>query len=221
MIIEKLKYEKIVSDEEFDLIYPSDIKSLSKRHWTPVSIAKIASDFLCYDKDLKILDIGSGVGKFCMVGATLKPQCQFFGIDIRENYIKLSNKLKGSYRIRNVEFLNKDILELSLNYYDCIYFFNSFQERIDNTAYIDNYSELSYDLYKDYTKHIFSQFDSMPIGTRIATYHTADFYIPGNYTMVGKLFDAKLKFYIKTNNLNLKIPFQEEKVAKHILRNAL
>ncbi len=221
MMIEKLKAEKIISDAEFDLIYPTDIRSLSERHWTPVSIAKIVSEFLCYDKNLKILDIGSGVGKFCMVGAALKPHCKFYGVDIREKYTKLSNKLKDTYRIKNIQFLHKDILELSLDSYDCIYFFNSFQERIDDTAYIDNYSELSYDLYKTYTKYLFFQFDNMPIGTRIATYHTAEFYMPGNYKMVEKLFNTKLKFYIKTNNFNFNLSFQEEKVSNHILRNAL
>jgi SAM-dependent methyltransferase len=222
MIIEKLKIKKIISDEEFDRIYPMEIQSLSERHWTPVSIAKIVSDFLCFDKGLKVLDIGSGVGKFCLVGASLKPRCEFYGAEFRNGFVKLSNNIKDIYRIKNVHFLNNDILEMDFNNYDSIYFYNSFQERIDDTANMDKYAELSYELYKEYTKHLFFQFQTMPVGTRIATYHTADFYIPSSYRLVEKSFDEKLKFYIKSDDNNgFSLIFQEEKLNKHILRNAL
>jgi SAM-dependent methyltransferase len=222
MIIEKLKVAKILSDEEFDLIYPKEIQSLSERHWTPVSIIKIVTDFLCLGQGLKVLDIGSGVGKFCLVGASLKPKCEFYGVEFRKSFVTLSNRLKDTYRIKNVHFLNKDILEMNFNDFDSIYFYNSFQERIDDTASIDNYSEISYELYKEYTKYLFFQFQNMPMGTRLATYHTADFYIPEGYKLVEKSFDNKLKLYIKSNeNKNFRLTFQEEKVNKHILRNAL
>lgn len=219
MIIEKLKLSRIISDEEFDLIYPSNIQSLSTRHWTPVGIAKIVSDFLCCNRQLKILDIGSGVGKFCFVAASLHPRCDFYGVEFRENFIRLSNNIKNTYRIKNVHFFNKDILEMDFTRYNGIYFFNSFQERIDDTAIIDQHGELSYGLYKEYTRHLFFQFQSMPAGTRLATYHTADFYVPASYRLIEKSFDNKLKLYIKSNDH--KSSFREEKVDKHILKNAL
>lgn len=222
MIIEKLKLAKIISDLEFDSIYPKEIQALSERHWTPVRIAKIVTDFLCTDTDLKILDIGSGVGKFCLVGASLKPRCEFYGAEFRERFINLSNSLKDTYRIKNVHFLNSDILEMSFNNFNCIYFYNSFQERIDDTANIDTNSELSFSLYKQYSKHLFFQFQTMPLGTKLATYHTADFFIPGSYKLVEKSTDGNLKLYIKSDeNLIFNLQFQEDKVNKHIMRNAL
>jgi SAM-dependent methyltransferase len=222
MMIEKLKKVKMISDDEFDSIYPVKFQKLSERHWTPIRIATIVSDFLCYEKGLKILDIGSGVGKFCLIGSSLKSECDFYGVDFRKKFIDLSDNLKNTYRIKNVHFINKDILNFSLTDYNCIYFYNSFQERIDDTAVIDHQSELSFNLYRECAKYFFNQLMKMPIGTRLATYHTADFFVPGNYRLVETSLDKKLKLYIKSQyDFDFNLTFQEDRIFKHTLTNAL
>ncbi len=52
-------------DVTFDDLYPEDIQNLSPMHWTPVDIARRASNFLAIP-NARVLDIGSGVGKFCI-----------------------------------------------------------------------------------------------------------------------------------------------------------
>ena len=38
-------------------------------HWTPVHVARRAAQFLVTGPETRVLDVGSGPGKFCLVGA--------------------------------------------------------------------------------------------------------------------------------------------------------
>jgi 2-polyprenyl-3-methyl-5-hydroxy-6-metoxy-1,4-benzoquinol methylase len=57
------------SDRAFDELVPSEVRHLSPTHWTPVEIAIRAASLLAPTEDLRILDIGAGVGKLCAIGA--------------------------------------------------------------------------------------------------------------------------------------------------------
>src|SRR5947207_1332759 len=76
------------TDEQFDRLYPVCTQLLSRRHWTPLHIAKMAVNFLAQHKGAKLLDIGSGAGKFCLTGAYLKPDASFYGVEQRENLLQ-------------------------------------------------------------------------------------------------------------------------------------
>lgn len=193
---QKLPMEMIL-DQDFDDIYAPHIKELSNRHWTPIHVVKRATDFLCYKENQTILDVGSGVGKFCTVGALLKKDSFFYGVEYRKKFIEVSDQIKTDYRIKNASFINKDFTELDFDHFDGVYFFNSFHERIDSECIIDNYSGFSYDLYKKYTQELFFKLNSMAEGSRLVTYHTEDIYIPYDYRIVDHQLEGKLKFYIK------------------------
>ncbi|SFX00102.1 methyltransferase domain-containing protein [Cytophaga hutchinsonii] len=197
MIIDQLRIQKNIPDEEFDAIYPFEIRELSERHWTSVFVAKTAADFLCNQRPVKVLDIGSGAGKFCFVGAALHPSSQFHGIDIRENFIQLSNNLKEQYAVANVSFFQQDALEMDLTGYGGIYFFNSFQEKIDPTSVIDHNSKVSVEQYIQYTNHIFNELNKVPAGTKLVTYYSEDFCVPGSFRLLATHFNGELKFYLK------------------------
>lgn len=184
-------------DEDFDQVYAPPIKELSNRHWTPIHVVKRATDFLCYKENQKILDVGSGVGKFCTVGALLKRDSFFYGVEYRKKFIEISDQIKTDYRMKNAFFIHKDFTELDFTHFDGVYFFNSFHERIDADCIIDDYSEFSYDAYKKYTQDLFLKLNSMAEGTRLVTYHTEDIYIPYDYRIVDHQVEGKLRFYIK------------------------
>ena len=52
------------SDNQFNHLYPASINKLARGHWTPIEVAWKAASFLAIENGVKILDIGSGVGKF-------------------------------------------------------------------------------------------------------------------------------------------------------------
>ena len=88
MVFELLKLNIHITDEQFNTIYPTSIRRLSEKHWTPVSVAKAAAEFLVTNPGTRVLDIGSGAGKFCMVGA-VHTRGFFTGVEQREELVQL------------------------------------------------------------------------------------------------------------------------------------
>ncbi len=216
MTFKKLRQAGGISDSEFDLIYPPAIRQLSARHWTSVLITRIASDFLCYKKGAKVLDIGSGVGKFCLVGATLHPDCFFDGIELRNGFTGLSEQIRVQYDIKNVSFIKGDIIDNDIQEYNGIYFFNSFHEQIDSTSSFGENNYLIPGQYTIYVQHLFEILKKMSIGTRIVTYHTSDFFIPDCFEIIEQHFGGTLKCYQKTMKDSGDI-LAERTIANHIL----
>jgi hypothetical protein len=196
MIFELLKLNIDVPDKEFDSIYPERIRKLSKRHWTSVSVAKLVSEFLVERPDTRVLDIGSGVGKFCMVGATYT-RAHFVGVEQRADLVEISNKLTESYDIQNVKFIHSNITSIQLRNYDAFYFFNSFHENIAAYGQIDDSVNGDVRLYDLYSIFIYEQFSSLPVGTRVVTYHSGSEIIPGTFRLIYSLKKGLLNFWQK------------------------
>src|SRR4029077_8901586 len=57
------------SDDEFDSAYDKQIRELSEQHWTPLWVAARVAHLLTRSGATRVLDVGSGAGKFCIVGA--------------------------------------------------------------------------------------------------------------------------------------------------------
>ena len=114
------------SEHQFNQLYPNQIQELSAQHWTPLNIAKKAADFLSAEKNTRVLDIGSGVGKFCLAAAYFQPNTNFFGVEQRANLVEHAESAKHILGLENVSFLNQNFTSIDFNLYDHFYFFNSF-----------------------------------------------------------------------------------------------
>jgi predicted RNA methylase len=196
MIFEYLKLNIAVKDEEFNVIYPERIRKLAKRHWTPIAVAKIAAQFLVDKPGTKVLDIGSGAGKFCMVGSAYTDG-HFTGIEQREYYYQLSNRLKHNYRLDNVKFIHSNITQINFKEYDAFYFFNSFLENIDSTAMIDDTVKSDIQLYSLYSKYVREQLNELPIGTKLVTYWSDLKEIPFGFKIHSSSLEGLLKMWEK------------------------
>ena len=74
MLAQQIPLEKFFNDDlRFNQLYPKNIQAKAARHWTPLEVAKTAADFLAPHNDVHVLDIGSGIGKFCLAAAYHKP----------------------------------------------------------------------------------------------------------------------------------------------------
>ena len=62
---------------------------------------------------------------------------------------------------------------------------------------IDYTIEHSLSLYNYYNSYLFSQLQKLPVGTRVATYHTWENEMPADYYIVKTHFDKLLKFWVK------------------------
>jgi SAM-dependent methyltransferase len=196
MIFKLLRLNVGVSDSDFAVIYPEEIRRLDKKHWTPVSVAKSASEFLVERPGTKVLDIGSGAGKFCLIGAS-NTRGHFTGVEQRRDLVELSRRLSSYYYISNTRFIHANIRSLSFEGYDAFYFYNSFYENLRPEDSIDHSVRLNAGLYRAYSQHIAGQFANTQPGTRLVTYCSPLTIIPGSFKMVDALCGGLLKFWQK------------------------
>jgi SAM-dependent methyltransferase len=186
-----------ISDTRFDQLYPLPIRELGKRHWTPLSVARKAAAFLAVDRNASILDIGSGVGKFCLAAAHHKPNCRYTGVEQRKELVYKAETARQLLRLENVQLIHGNFTQLDFTNFDHFYFYNSFYENLAGTDKIDNSIVYSGELYNYYNRYFYKQLDQKPPGTRLATYHSMEDEIPPCYHVVGSEFDNLLKFWIK------------------------
>jgi len=186
------------SDEShFGQLYPLPIQQLDKKHWSPLTVIKQAIQFLADKPNEKILDIGSGTGKFCLAGAYYKPAVSFFGVEQREDLVDQAERVRKLLGLQNVYFKHHNFTQLNLKQYDHFYFYNSFFENLAGTDKIDNKIAYSKELYNYYSHYLYKQLEDMPVGTRVVTYCSWDDEIPPGYQLIEAQLDNLLKFWMK------------------------
>ena len=185
------------SDMKFNSLYPKPIQEVAEKHWTPIEVAKKAAGFLAVSPDEKVLDIGSGAGKFCLTAAYHHPLTLFYGIEQRANLVELSTKLANSLKLENVFFICDNIANINFDKYNHFYFYNSFYENIPGTQKIDSNIQYSNDLYNYYNRYLLKQLNKKGAGTRLVTYHSFGMEIPSGYEVVHTDYNEYLKFWIK------------------------
>lgn len=186
------------SDAHFNELYPKHIQNLARRHWTPLNIAKLAADFLVTEDGAKILDIGSGVGKFCIAAAYYKPASLFYGVEQRLNLVQYADNTANMLELDNVNFIHANFTQLPLQDFDHFYFYNSFYENLVDTDKIDDSIDYSAELYHYYNRYLLRQLSACKTGTRLATFHSMEDAIPTGFYEVGVAFGGMLKFWIKS-----------------------
>lgn len=185
------------NDAAFDWLYPERIQQLSKRHWTPVEVAKKSAAFLATGTGNRILDIGSGVGKFCLIGGCCYPEAMFYGVEQRKELYHFARAAREATGLENVDFINGNFTQLDFNGFDHFYFYNAFFENLVEDGQIDQELEYSVSLYKYYTRFMFKELDNKPGGTRLVTFHSLEDEVPPSYHLVDATVDLMLKMWIK------------------------
>jgi len=187
------------NDAQFHDLYPDFIQKLADKHWTPLNIARKAVQFLAPREAVRVLDIGSGVGKFCLSAAHYKRDAFFYGIEQRQDLVRRAETAKNILGLSNVSFIHGNFTQLNLKNYNHFYFYNSFFENLDGEDKIDNSILYSESLYNYYNRYLNTQLGEMPAGTRIATYCSPDNEIPPGYDLVETHVENLLKFWIKND----------------------
>lgn len=196
MVFNYLKSGIQVKDEFFDAIYPPPIRAAAEFHFTPVEVAKFAAQALVEHSGTKVLDIGSGGGKFCMVGAACT-KGHFTGVEQRKMLCLLSNQLAERYGLLNVSFVHSNITEIRFDSFDAFYFFNSFNENINQADPIDSSVKLERHLYDEYSLFVKEKLDTLPCGTKLVTYFSYLDEVPGSYQLKKTYFNGYLKLWEK------------------------
>jgi SAM-dependent methyltransferase len=183
-------------DGAFDCLYPKHIEEISHKHWTPLSVVRKAAQFLS-EPDARVLDIGSGVGKFCLAGAQYCPDTFFFGVEQRHELVLYGEEAKQYTQLANVHFFHANMTQINFKEFDHFYFYNSFYENVDTLQRIDDTIETSFGLYKYYTQYLMNALDQKPSGTRLVTFQSLEEEVPSSYTLANVSYDTLLKMWIK------------------------
>jgi SAM-dependent methyltransferase len=193
-----------VEDAKFDLIYPPQIRKLSSVFWTPVHIAAEAARLLVSDARTRVLDIGCGPGKFCLLGAQLT-EGRFTGVEQRGDLVAVARRAAADLELSEVDFLHLNVADVSFAEYDAFYIFNPFEENMFQAHKIDATVPLSPELFRRYTSHVAAELGARPLGTRVVTYMGYADEIPCCYDCESALFGDDLKLWVKARDYDPEI----------------
>jgi SAM-dependent methyltransferase len=178
--------ESATMDEDvaFDAIYPQPVRLISRRFWTPVGIARRAAQMLREAGARKVLDVGSGVGKFVLVAAGAAPEMIFLGVEHRPHLVDVARQAHRQMRLPNAAFVLGDATSSSWAGFDGFYFFNPFAENVFITNdRIDDAVELTDSrLFRDVLRTEYA-LRKAPLGTAIVTYHSMSGRMPACYEL--------------------------------------
>lgn len=123
-----LRSGEIVPDETFDEVFPEAVKHVSEVHWTPVEVAFRAARLLAPTRTARILDVGAGAGKFCLVAAAATG-ADVHGVE-RSPYLasvarEAARRMGLAIDVRETSFESEDPAS-----FDGIYLFNPFTESL-------------------------------------------------------------------------------------------
>jgi hypothetical protein len=184
------------NDAAFDWMYPEHFQLLSLKHWTPLAIARKAAAFLA-EPGARVLDIGSGIGKFCLAAAYAFPETFFYGVEQRHELVYHAEEAKNYTQLHSVKFIHANITQVNFREFDHFYFYNSFYENIGTGYPIDDTIAISESLYTYYTQYLWKALDEKPPGTRLVTFHSFGEEVPPSYQLAGIANDGLMKMWIK------------------------
>ena len=179
-----------ISDRKFDELFTYESQRLSSRHWTPVHVAICAAEMLVQGHDARVLDVGCGPGKFCLIGAATQ-SARFTGIDQRLHLLAEAEAIALGANIENIEFIHGNMMDLDWSVYNAFYLYNPFMENVYSPSIIDETVSLKLEYYYKYIDVVRRKLSLLPLGTRVVTYHGFGGDMPHGYRLVSsRSFDS-------------------------------
>lgn len=123
-----LRSGRPVPDDAFDEIYPDAIRSISAAHWTPVRIAARVVELLRLRPGDRVLDVGAGVGKFCVIAAAMS-NARVRGVERTPQLVAVAREAVRRFGVP-VELVEGAFDAKDAEAVDAAYFFNPFTETI-------------------------------------------------------------------------------------------
>lgn len=174
-------------DRLLDSLYPQWVQPFSEVHWTPLSVALQAVQLLGPSAGDRVLDMGSGIGKFCVVGGVANPTVEFIGVEQRPRLVRIAQKMAQRLGLDNVHYLHGAIDSIDLTGYDAAYMFNPFGEHmLAHQPQMDGFQGLSSTRFWELVMLSEQHLDTARPGFRVVTYHGFGGDMPRAYERLGR-----------------------------------
>jgi SAM-dependent methyltransferase len=154
----------------FDALLPVELRRHSERYWSPVAVSILAARWLA-PNSARVIDIGSGAGKFCVIAA-LVTGAKVVGIEHRPHLVASARELASRFGVADrVEFVHGDLTDLEVRSSDALYLFNPFEENIlERDEWLDTSIELSTSKFHEDLDHLQATLVRLGRGATVATY---------------------------------------------------
>ena len=101
--LERLRNGEL-TDEAFDGLFPREVVKSSATFWSPLAVARRAGEILPDLGARRVLDVGSGCGKFCIAAAASAPDVEFTGVEHRSHLVDAAASAAARVGLTNVRF---------------------------------------------------------------------------------------------------------------------
>lgn len=211
-VLASLRWRSAVPDCVFDRIYPRRVRRLSSVHWTPVSVALRAAEWLAPEAGARVLDVGSGPGKLCFIGAAARGGT-WHGVERDPTLVQVANtaaKLLGLER--STTFSAGEMEVVDWRSFDSLYFYNPFAAILFGEAPFAK--AVRWSMLTDQIARTESHLADLPVGTRVVTYEGFGGDMPGGYLLT----DAEM---LGTGQLALWVKHRSTRRARTETTNAI
>lgn len=171
-----------VSDGRFDQLYPDEVRVHSKIHFTPVKVALRVRDWSGSDPGLRLLDVGSGCGKFCLVMAATGGG-KVTGIEQRPQLHQAAVAAGEALGVK-AQFECGRMEDFDWKGFNAFYFFNPFYERIAHRRGMDDQTPPHAGLFFDFVRIVRDKLDEAKPGSRVFTYHGMGGRLPADWSLI-------------------------------------
>jgi SAM-dependent methyltransferase len=175
------RVEISTTDRAFDELVPEELRHLSQTHWTPVDVAIRATSLLSPGPHMRVLDVGSGVGKLCAIGA-LSSAGTWCGIEQHESLVAAGRRLTRALGVADrTTFLQGDALAIDWSDFDALYFYNPFElplfpDEIDGERHATEF--------RIQVARVQDRLAALRGGTRVLTLHGFGGIMPASYDLL-------------------------------------
>jgi hypothetical protein len=168
-IRESLRQRIAIDDRTFDELYSNEVRRLSHVHWTPVEVALLAAHWLAPEPGMRVLDVGSGVGKMCCIGA-LASGARWHGIERDARRVAAALEVARALEMdRTVRFTTGEMTSVDWTEFDSLYFFNPFETDLFGPDAGD--PGVAFPRYAECVTATQRRLSELRAGTRVVTYH--------------------------------------------------
>jgi len=184
-VIQKLRSGRNDGDRFFDRVFPERLRLISFVQWSPIEVALTIAAWLKKDMpNARFVDMGSGVGKLCLV-LSLVSDLRVMGIEQRDYLVEIARMIAKRNSI-HAQFEHMNCIDVDWEQHDVFYFYNPFQEHVALGEFhlIDDKIDLDRKFHVEYTERVHQELRKMAPGKRLITFHGFGGRIPRSLRLI-------------------------------------